>query len=201
MARSGLRDPLDKFRWTVSIDGFSKLGFTNCGTPDFAITARDYPEGGNHLQPKKIIDSVTYKPVILARGVSNDTSFNKWATGFIDIVQNNQGLGKPITDVSISDVFAASSDNGARPVANSSNKKGQYRKDVKIEHVNRAGQVEVVYYLYNAFPIEYKPASDFDSSADDGVSIESITLAYESFEVKYTGISGFAGNMLAKALL
>lgn len=133
--------------------------------------------------------------------MSNDTSFNKWATGFIDLVQNNQGLGKPITDVSISDVFAASSDNGARPVANSSNKKGQYRKDVKIEHVNRAGQVEVVYFLYNAFPIEYKPASDFDASADDGVSIETITLAYESFEVKYTGISGFAGNMLAKALL
>lgn len=195
MARSGLRDPLDKFRWTVSIDGFSKLGFSSCGTPDMSITARDYAEGGNHLQPKKIIDSVTYRPVTLARGVTNDTSFNKWATGFIDIVQNSQGAGNS------TNVFTAVSDNGARAVNNSSQSNGNFRKTVKIEHVNRAGQVEVVYYLYNAFPIEYKPASDFDASADDGVSIESITLAYESFEVKYTGISGFAGNLLTKALL
>lgn len=211
MARSALRDPLDKYRWTVAIDGFSRLGFTQCGTPQYNITQKNYAEGGRHLNPLSIVDRVDYVPVTLSRGVTNDTSFNKWATSFIDLVTNSAAFKDLDTELSLGmQVFNAAADNGASSVASHDSTgpnpfgDGEYpfrfRRDVKIEHTNRAGQVEVIYVLYNAYPISYKPASDFDATGDDTVSIESLTLAYEGFEVKYAGVAGLAANIGASFL-
>jgi len=59
----------------------------------------------------------------------------------------------------------------------------EYRRDVVINHLNRKGEVVKQYILYKAFPISFTPASDFASDSDDILSMESITLAYESFQV------------------
>jgi phage tail-like protein len=201
MARSGVRDPLDKFRWTVSIEGFSKLGFMTCSTPQVTINTKDYPEGGNHLNPRKIVEGASYAPVTLTRGLTNDTSFVKWINGIFDVIQSNSGISNTTESDPTSKLIGAVTDNGASAIGNLNNETSKYRKTVKIEHCNRAGQVEAVYFLYNAFPIDYKPASDFDAMADDGVSIESITLGYEGCETKFTGISGFVGNIVAKKFL
>lgn len=215
MARSALRDPLDKYRWTVTIEGFSKVGFHETSSPGYNITNKKYKEGGAHLTPRQIIDTVDYKPVTLTRGVTNDTSFNKWATAFNDLVTNNSAFndstqeptsfgGLPVPGGILGGVVNGALNGGASPVqsfvrANSlvGEPSLNYRKKVKIEHTNRAGQVEVTYILYGAFPIEYTPASDFNAMSDDTVSIESITLGYESFEVLYAGLAGAAANLIA----
>lgn len=189
MARSGASDPFDRYRWTVSIDGFTKLGFSSCSTPEYSISVKKYSEGGAHLTPRKIVDTVDYRPVILARGVTNDTSFNRWATGAFDLLHSKASsgafeLGESIL-TEIQDNFAKSV-----PTYGSEKYPFKYRRDVKIEHIDRSGNVQVIYYLYNAFPSEYKPASDFDAKADGEVSIETLTLEYEGFEVKYTGLAG-----------
>ena len=206
MARSALRDPLDKYRWTVSIQGFYKLGFHETSVPGYNITTKNYKEGGAHLTPRKIIDGVEYKPVTLSRGVTNDTSFNKWATSFIDLVTNKSAFNGSTKEPVVSPLgplgakyIQGALDNGAVPVPSFIKGRDEninYRKTVKIEHTNRTGQVEVVYVLYGAFPIEYSPASDFGALSDDAVSIETITLAYESFEVLYSVLSGLAANLL-----
>lgn len=185
MARSELQDPLDKYRWTVDIDGFSRFGFTSCQTPSYSITTHKYKEGGAHLQPRNIVNDIEYRPVTLTRGVTNDTSFNKWATGFYDLVTDGVG---------------AKSDNLLKSFGNALGVGGsdvktfnpgkQYRRNVTIRHVNRVGITVVTYTLFNAFPIEYKPASDFNADDDEGFSIESITLEYETFSVQYSGIAG-----------
>lgn len=203
MARSGNLDPFDRFRWTVDIEGFSRSGFSACSTPEYSIGTKTYAEGGAHLTPRKIVDTIDYKPVTLMRGVTNDPSFNKWATGFIDLVQNNAGV-KVSSDplASVSNFIGAVGDNfaAAVPTQNADKYPFAYRRRVKIEHVDRQGLTQVVYFLYNAFPIEYKPASDFDAMADGEVSVETLVLGYESFEVKYTGIIGAAASLIASAL-
>lgn len=158
MARPSSKDPLDKFRWSVSIDGFTRLGFSSCETPSYAINTQSYPEGGAHLWPRKIIDSVELKPVTLMRGVTSDFNFHEWATQFMELVKGRR-------------------EKGSQPA-------GEYRRTVQIDHMDRAGRIVKSYILYNAFPIEYKPASDFASDADDTVSMEKLVLSYESFEVK-----------------
>jgi len=173
------------------------MGFQETSVPGYNITTKKYTEGGAHLTPRKIINSVETKTVKLSRGVTNDTSFNRWANGFIDKVTNSAAFfGTSDVDTS-HPLLTAAANNFAKPIKSTvtTGESTRYRRDVKIEHVNRVGQVEVVYMLYNAFPIEYSPASDFDSTADDGVSIESITLEYESFEVLYSGAAGAAVNL------
>ncbi len=190
MARSALQDPLDKFRWIVSIDDFTRSGFTSCGVPSYKITTHDYPEGGAHLNPRNIPNSVSYTPVTLTRGVTNDTSFNKWANGAFDLVQNMAATQE-------SGLLDRTGILGPSAVRSSDEYPFQYRRTVKIKHVNRVGQTVVQYTLYNAFPIEYKPASDFDANADDGLSIETLVLGYEGFDVTYPGLTGTAASLIA----
>lgn len=59
-----------------------------------------------------------------------------------------------------------------------------YRREVIISHTDRTGAVVKRYRLFNAIPVEYKPASDFSADADDGVSIEKLVIKYEGFSVE-----------------
>ncbi len=156
MARPGSRDPLDKFRWSISIDGFTRLGFSSCDVPGYTISPKTYPEGGQHMAPKQIVDSISYKPVTLQRGVTADMSFDGWAAASLE-------LARGVKD-------------GKSPV--------EYRKEVKISHLNRKGEVVKVYTLINAFVTEYEPASSFASDGDDVLSMEKLVLTYESFTVE-----------------
>jgi phage tail-like protein len=157
MARPSEKDPLDKFRFTVKVEGFQRVGFTQCDTPSISYSTKSYAEGGAHFFPKKIIDSADYKPISLSRGVSTDLDFNNWARQVIELVRGKtQSQENPL----------------------------DYRRDVVIEHRNRAGQIVKKYILYNAVPVEFKPASDFQSDGDDVLSMETLTLAYEGFEIQ-----------------
>lgn len=169
MARSSTSDPLDKFRWTVEIDGFSRLGFTSVQTPSINIATKEYAEGGAHFYPKVIIDSVSYSEIALERGVTKDTSFTTW----------------------MSQLFSSTSKANPDPF--------DFRKEVIISHLDRTGKVVKRYRLFNAIPVEYKPASDFSADADDTLSIERLVLKYEGFSVespaKEAGIlEDFAGG-------
>lgn len=186
MARPSSKDPLDKFRWAVEIEGFTRLGFASCDVPSFQIQTKSYPEGGQHLAPLQIVDSISYKPVTLVRGVTADTSFDGWAKQFIELVNGKtevlqtgssaftprQVLIPEFGGLSQSQVTDDFSD---FPI--------EYRRTVVINHQNRTGDIVKIYTLYNAFPIEYEAASTFSADADDVLSMEKLVLAYESFDV------------------
>lgn len=169
MARSSSKDPLDKFRWAITIDGFTRMGFSSCETPSLSVNAQSYPEGGSHLWPRRIVDSVEYKPVALQRGVTSDFNFHQWAIQFMELYKGQRDT---------------SYKNGGAPQTGPQYPPGDYRKTVRIDHMDRAGRIVKTYVLYNAFPIEYKPASDFSADGDDLLSMERLVLAYESFEVQ-----------------
>lgn len=203
MARSSLRDVLDKFRWNVKIDGFTKLGFVSCSTPGHKLTTTKYAEGGSHLNPKVIVDGNEFKPVILTVGVTTDTSFVKWATGPFDLIQNNAALNQsplvlPNTSPAINDALAQTQlgFSGPTVIKSASSYPFKYRRNVVLEHINRLGVVEITYTLYEAFVTDYEPASDFNAEEDDKVSISSITLAYEGYDVRYSQISAIAQNII-----
>ena len=172
MARPSTKDPLDKFRWMVEIEGFSRSGFTACETPSVSINTQKYAEGGSHLFPKQIVDSVEYKPVTLQRGVTSDMNFHKWAKSYFEFIAGKR-------DVYVSQLPGTVN---PEPVA-INGVPTEYRRDVIISHLDRQNRIVKQYILYNAFPIEYKPASDFASDGDDALSMERLVLAYESFEV------------------
>ncbi len=167
MARPSSKDALDKFRWMVEIEGFTRMGFSSCEVPSVSINTQKYAEGGNHLFPKQIVDSFEYKPIALQRGVTSDLNFHKWIKNYFEYVHGSSG----------------------------SVQSSEYRRDVIINHLDRQGRIVKRYLLYNAFPIEYKPASDFASDADDTLSMERLVLTYESFKVE-VGAGGDDTNPL-----
>lgn len=206
MARASNLDPFDRFRFLVDVDGFTRSGFTMCSAPGYTIEKKEYKEGGRHLNPLVIVDGVTYKTVTLSRGVNTDTSFNKWATGFIDVVQNNQALTNNASQsftqtVSDPSTYMNAIDGNVQSVPSNSGDINTYtyRRMVKIFHTDRTGTITSAYFLYNAFPVEYMPASEFDASSNE-ISIETLVLAYEGFEVKYSGIEGTLGSLAAQSL-
>jgi phage tail-like protein len=157
MARPSTKDPLDKFRWSVEIEGFTRSGFASCETPSVSINTQNYAEGGSHLFPKKIVDSIEYRPVTLQRGVTSDLNFHNWAKSYFEFIQGFQNVNMASAQ--------------------------EYRRTVIIKHLDRAGRTVKTYTLFNAFPIEYKPASDFSADSDDTLSMEKLVLTYESFTV------------------
>lgn len=201
MARPSSKDPLDRFRWSISIEGFTRMGFTSCDVPSYAITTKKYAEGGAHLFPRQIVDSIEYRPVTLARGVTADTSFNDWAMQFIEVIQaetvkSTQNTLSETKALEIPPEFGVPGFSGGNftvPGFNvttfetSETFEGtpaqEYRRDVTINHLNRSGQIVKTYRLYNAFPVEYVPASSFSADGDDVLSMEKLTLVYESFDV------------------
>jgi phage tail-like protein len=174
MARSAQKDPLDKFRWAVSVEGFTRLGFTGCEVPSVTIGTKSYAEGGAHLYPRKIVDSVEYSPVTLTRGVTLDKSFHDWASKIFELIKGMSAQEVKLIQQQ-SPLLGTPSYERPAPV--------EYRREVKIHHLDRQGRIIKTYILHNAFPIEYKPASDFASDGDDTLSMEKLVLTYESFEV------------------
>lgn len=173
MARPSSQDPLDKFRWSVSIDGFQRLGFTSCGVPAVNYTTQKYPEGGAHYFPRHIIDSVEYEPVTLSRGVTSDQSFYDWAKQCIEVHKGRASSTTAQTNPLGGNLGGTISRN--TPL--------EYHRDVTINHLDRSGRVVKTYILYKAIPVKFVAASEFASDADDLLSMEKLVLEYEGFEV------------------
>lgn len=174
MARTGAKDPLDKFRWAVSVDGFTKLGFSACDVPSITINTKSYPEGGAHLYPRQIVESTEYSPVTLTRGVTTDKSFHDWVKQVLELIKGMSAQETKLLQQQYQLLGSQAYDRAA-PI--------EYRRTVKIHHLDRSSRIIKTYVLHNAFPVEYKPASDFASDGDDLLSMEKLVLKYESFEV------------------
>ena len=172
MARSGAQDPLLRYKYTVyiEIDGdqsqFKKLAFLSVTPPRVDMSTNQYREGGRHLNPHSITEGATFSPVSMRRGKSYSNDFYNW----------------------IGQVFRAfyGDKNG-----NTSN----YRGTIVIDHHDRIGNVVKKYVLINARPTAYIGASNFDSTDDSDVSIETLTVEYEGYR-EFSLDQNFLGGLL-----
>jgi phage tail-like protein len=164
------------------------------------VRTNTYLEGGNHLVPKEIIDSVELKPVTLIRGVTADLSFHGWAKQFIEVHRGRiDQADRPSAQVPV----LPGDFGGEVPVQQDIYAPLSFRKDVIISHLNREGKPVKTYTLFNAIPVEYEPASTFTSDGDDMLSMEKLTLKYESFSVTSNNIDNnpFDVRDVAKRLI
>lgn len=162
MPRSATFDPVDRFRWRVYVVNpagavFARAGFTSCSTPAITINYNTYPEGGSHMNPRKIADGAIFKPITMRRGVvkgNGADDFVKWMESAYKALNPSPG-------------------DGLAP---------QYRNDMVIEQLDRDATVVKRWYLRHCVPTFYEPASDFDAMGDNSVSVETLTFEYEGME-------------------
>ena len=64
--------------------GAAVAGFSECSGLEASIQTEDYQEGGNNRTTLKFPKHITYKNILLKRGVTRSDDIWKWFNGFIE---------------------------------------------------------------------------------------------------------------------
>ena len=211
MARSSSEDPIEKFRFRVTVISLDVsivggvdtlagvLGNTNSTARKFAILSRagfsqitmpkanvgemTYRENLDNQSSIKVPGLVKYDPITLSRGVTSNRDLYDWYR----LVNEEIALLNVANELTKEAKFApVQSDN--------------FRKDIIIEVLSREGKPVKAWYLFNAWPTVYQPGNDLSANSDEKL-IENLTLTYEKFIELEGGIEGFAKEIAKGATI
>ena len=110
-------------------------------------------EGGDPSLERHSLGTTSFASVLLARGRTQDQMFEQWANKVFNVGS------PPGQEVSLKD----------------------FRKDVRIELLNEAGQIVLAYNLFRCWPLLYQPLSELDANGG-GIALESMILECESWQ-------------------
>jgi phage tail-like protein len=111
-------------------------------------------EGGAPQGVRRIPGQTQYGEITLERGITLDNNFENWANK-IWYYSNSSALAN---ELSLAD----------------------FRKDIKIDLLNQAGQIVESYYAFSCWPSAYTALPELDATANN-VAIESMTLQTEGW--------------------
>lgn len=146
-------DPYKNFKFRVKWDGKYVAGISKVGGLKRTTEVVKHREGGDPSSSRKSPGRTEYDAIMLERGVTHDTEFEKWANKVWDF---KAGLG---LEVSLAD----------------------FRKDLIIEVYNEAGQLALAYKVYRCWVSEWQILPDLDANAN-AVAIQHIKLENEGWE-------------------
>ena len=150
-------DPYKKFKFRVKWDGRYIPGITRVSGLHRNTQVIQMRNGS---QPNVVIiapGQTTYEPIVLERGRTHDTEFEKWANKVVNVG------GVKGKEVSLKD----------------------FRKDITIELLNEAGQLVMAYKVYRCWPSRYSAILELDANSPD-IAIETLTLEHEGWERDYS---------------
>jgi phage tail-like protein len=163
--RPTIMDPLLNYRFIVSWGPSAGGNLTVvAGVSKVSSLSRttekvEYREGGAPQHTRVIPGQTKYGEINLERGVILDITFQQWANQ-LWYYQNSGSLGSL---VSLSD----------------------FRKTVKIDLCNQAGQIMLSYFVFNCWPSKYQAMPDLNASDGATVALETLTLQNEGWVVNY----------------
>jgi phage tail-like protein len=110
-------------------------------------------EGGDPSSSRKSPGRTEYEAITLERGVTHDKDFEQWANKVWNF-QSNLG-----SEVSLKD----------------------FRKNIRIEMYNEAGQLAIAYNVFRCWVSEFQALPDLDANAN-AVAIQHLKLENEGWE-------------------
>lgn len=210
MARSAIEDPVEKFRFRItviaidlSITGaldtvgglsgggttaknlsvLSRAGFSSASLPKATVKSIPYRENIDNQRFSQIPGLVTYTPVTLNRGVTDNRNLYDWYR----LVNEELALLTVAGELSRDTQFTPTQEDN-------------FRKDVVLEVLDRQGEPVKAWYLFNAWPSVYAPGDSLDASAENKL-VEEMTLTYELFLELEGGVEGFAKEIIKGGLI
>jgi phage tail-like protein len=145
-------DPYKNFKFRVLWDGRVVAGVSKVGGLRRTTEVVEH-RGGDPNAVRLSAGRTKYLPVTLERGITHDLEFEDWARL---VAQFGAAAGN---EMSLK----------------------RFRKDVRIELLNEAGQVVIAYNLHRCWVSEYQALPELDASAN-AVAIEMIRLENEGWE-------------------
>lgn len=149
----GRLDPYKAFKFRVVWDGRPVAGITRVSGLLRRTEVVEHREGGDPSATRKSPGLTRFEPVTLERGITHDTAFEAWANK----------------------VWTLGAARGAEASL------ADFRKDVRIELMNEAGQAVLAYTLLRCWVSEYRALPDLDAAAN-AVAIEAIVLQNEGWQ-------------------
>lgn len=146
-------DPYKNFKFRIKWDGRYVAGISKVGALKRTTEVVTHREGGDPSSSRKSPGRSEYDAVMLERGVTHDTEFERWAN---KVWTWGAKLG---SEVSLQD----------------------FRKDVILEVYNEAGQLAIAYRIYRSWVSEWQALPELDANAN-AVAIQSLKLENEGWE-------------------
>lgn len=146
-------DPYKNYKFRVKWDGRYIAGISKVSGLIRSTEVVEHREGGDPSTSRKSPGLTQFAPILLERGVTQDTDFEAWANLVWKL--------------------------GAAPGAESALK--DFRKDIVIEFYNEAGQLVLAYKVYRCWVSEYQALPDLDANSN-AVAIQHIKLENEGWE-------------------
>lgn len=145
--------PYKRFKFRVFWDAKPVIGITRVSGLHRSTESVPDRSGDDPNTDRSSPGLTEYDPIVLERGRTQDPAFEQWANKIHSV---GRGLGN---EVSLKD----------------------YKKDVRIELMNEAGQTVISYLVYNCWPKEYTALSELDATVSD-TATESMTLSHDGWE-------------------
>jgi len=146
-------DPYKNFKFRVKWDGQYIAGVSKISGLRRTTQVITHREGGDPNIERKSPGRTDFEPIVLERGVTHDRSFESWVD---KVWALGAGAG---TEMSLKD----------------------FRKDVRIEVFNEAGQLAMAWQVYRCWPSEFIALADLDANTG-AVAIEHLKLENEGWE-------------------
>lgn len=203
MARSASVDPLEKFRFSITVISIdlsvtgaldalaaiaaqklsvvTRAGFSEVVLPKVTVNEMSYRENIDNQRFSKGPGLAKYDPVILRRGVTS--SFDLW--NWYRLVNDDMAL------LGVAQELAR--DAKIAPVQSEN-----FRKEVIINIHDREGNAVKQWILFNAFPVGYKGGNDLSANSEEKL-VEELTLTYEFFLELKGGVGGFLAEVAKDA--
>lgn len=113
----------------------------------------EHRDGGEPSIRHRSPGQTRFEPITLERGVTHDHAFEAWAN---QVWQLGAAIGNESSLAT-------------------------FRKDIRIEMCNEAGQVVLAYVVYRAWPSLFEALPDLDATTG-ATAIESIVLEHEGWQ-------------------
>jgi len=147
-------DPYKNFKFRVKWDGRYVAGISKVSALKRTTEVVKHRDGADPSTSHKSPGRTEYEAVTLERGVTHDPEFETWARKVWDVAG---GLG---TEVSLKD----------------------FRKNIRLELYNEAGQVVLAYNIFRCWVSEYQAFPDLDANAN-AIAIQHLKLENEGWSL------------------
>jgi phage tail-like protein len=154
--RASSFDPYRKFKFRIKIDQKVVAGLTKCSALTISVESQDFRAGDHEGFKRKLPGLVSFEAVTLEQGVTQDKTFEQWATAMSNYVGNKGADAEKTPEV--------------------------FRKDIDIEIYNLNNQRVKAYRVFNCWVSKYTAVPDLDASSSD-VMIQTLELQNEGIQV------------------
>jgi phage tail-like protein len=147
-------DPYKNFKFRVKWDGHYVAGISKVSPLRRTTEVVEHRSGGDPSASHKSPGRTKFDPIILERGVTHDTEFEKWAN---KVWLLGAGTG---AEVSLQD----------------------FRKNIVLDFYNEAGQLAISYLIHRCWVSEYQALPELDANGHPVTAIQFVKLENEGWE-------------------